>query len=382
MVSQHESSENQKLSRSRRDREYLYHQLAEIIRKEISEAKYKPGDRLPSMDRLAAEYQVNKVTVRRALAELTADGLIYSIPAQGTYIAEPVAPLEKPSQNALLTVGLLSPVMVAGNTGFYHLELIEGVREELAKVHANLVLLPVKYVKTDAKIVEMLTQANLDAVLLVGHFDPPLLRRILSMPLPSVLMDHVLRGISVDTILVDNQGGGYQAIQHLLALGHSKLAIISGPIGEVVTDDRLKGAYDALDDAGLPQSTVQIIESNFTREGGFKAMAETLGDNHATGFFIMNDEMAAGALQAIHALTDLKVPRDISLVSFDDTTLATATHPPLTSVRVAKPMMGRIAVERILSLLKDPEHTATTTVVPTQLIIRDSSAVPGESVQN
>ncbi|NCC51303.1 MAG: GntR family transcriptional regulator [Spartobacteria bacterium] len=376
MTDQNESSKKQKLSRSRRDREYLYHQLAEIIRKEINEAKYKPGDRLPSMDRLAAEYRVNKVTVRRALAELTADGLIYSVAAQGTYIAEPPAPVEKASPNASLTVGLLSPVMVAGNTGFYHLELIEGVREELAKVHANLVLLPVKYVKTDLKVIEMLTQANLDAVLLVGHFEPPLLRRILTMPLPSVLMDHVLRGTHVDTILVDNQGGGYQAIEHLLSLGHTKLAIVSGPRGEIVTEDRLKGAYAAIEDAGLPEINVQIIESNFTREGGFKAMAEALDENHATGFFIMNDEMAAGALQAINALTDYRVPEHLSIVSFDDTTLATATHPRLTSVRVAKPMMGRIAVERVLSQLNQPDHTPTTTVVPTQLIVRDSTAEP------
>jgi LacI family transcriptional regulator len=344
------------------------------MRSEIKELKYKPGDRLPSMDRLAAAYQVNKVTVRRALAELMEEGLIYAVPAQGTYVAEPPPPMPQSRPNAALTVGLLSQVMVAGNTGFYHLELIEGLRDKLARLEGNLVQLPVKYVNTHTRILEMIAQANLDALLLVGHFEPSLLKQILDGPLPAVLMDHVYRGSPVDSILVDNRGGGYQAVKHLLELGHRRIALIAGPRNEVVTEDRIQGACDALQESNLPLSTLQIVESNFLREGGFKSMATLLDQSRKpTAVFAMNDEMAAGVLQAVNALSGLNVPEDLSVIGFDDVALAMATHPPLTTVRVAKPMMGRLAVERIEALLKEKEHTPTTTVVPTQLIIRNST---------
>jgi LacI family transcriptional regulator len=90
----------------------------------------------------------------------------------------------------------------------------------------------------------------------------------------------------------------------------------------------------------------------------------------------MNDEMAAGALQAIHAFTSLKVPQEISLVGFDDTSLALATQPPLTTIRVEKALMGRLAVEHVIDQINNPGHTPTTVVVPTSLIGRETTAAP------
>ena len=105
------------LSRDNRKREFLYRQLADILKKDITDGKYKPGDRLPSMDDLAVTYKVNKVTVRRALAQMNAAGLIYSIAAQGTYVSEQQPTQRFYSRNRQLTVGLISYLMVPGNTG-------------------------------------------------------------------------------------------------------------------------------------------------------------------------------------------------------------------------------------------------------------------------
>ena len=76
------------LERGRGKKAFLYRQLSAILRKRIDKGEYAPGDRLPSMDDLSREYHLNKVTVRSALAELTAEGLVYSVPAQGTFVAK------------------------------------------------------------------------------------------------------------------------------------------------------------------------------------------------------------------------------------------------------------------------------------------------------
>lgn len=365
-----------RLARDRRNREFLYRQLSDILKKEISDGKFKPGERLPSMDDLSALYSVNKVTVRRALSELTASGLIYSVPAQGTYVSDRPRPSRTATKNQVLTVGLLSYLMVPGNTGLYHMEIIQGIREELSKLQANLVILPVRHLEPQVRIVDQLVQAGMDATIYLGMFENTSLRRMLEIGPPAVLVDYSLRSAQVDTILLDNRGGGYQAMEHLLSLGHRKIAVILGQEDQVATKDRLEGVYEAADQASLPRSEIQILQGDFQREGGFRAMAELINSGPLpTAVFSFNDEMAAGALQALHALSPLSVPGDISVVGFDDTAWATATQPPLTTVQVPKTLMGRLAVQRVLARLKE-HQTPTTTVLPTQLMMRSSTASP------
>ena len=364
------------LSRDNRKREFLYRQLADILKKDITEGKYKPGDRLPSMDDLAITYKVNKVTVRRALAHMNAAGLIYSIAAQGTYVSEQQPAQRFYSRNRQLTVGLISYLMVPGNTGLYHMEIIQGIREELGKLQGNLVILPIRNIEPQVKILDQLSHANLDAVIYLGMFDNLSLRRMIEAGPPSALVDYGLRSLPVDTILVDNRGGGYQAIEHLITLGHRKLAVILGQTEQVATKERLEGVFEAMDQSGISRESLQIVPGDFQREGGYRAMADILSSgNVPTGIFCFNDEMAAGALQALHSLSSFTVPRDVSIVGFDDTAWATATQPPLTTIQVDKSLMGRLAVQRVAARIKNQEPP-TTTILPTKLVSRSSTTAP------
>ncbi len=376
---QQPSEEGMPLSRDKRNREFLYHQLAEILRKDIEEGRYKPGERLPSMDDLSDQYQVNKVTVRRALAELNASGYIYSVPAQGTYVSERPSFGKNAVRNRLLTVGLISHLMVPGNTGLYHLDIIQGIRDELSKLHANLVILPARHIEPQIKIYDHMLQAGLDAIIYLGMFEPQTLRQMLENGPPAVLVDYALRGTLVDTILLDNRGGGFQAMEHLLALGHQSIGIITGAEEQATTRERMEGAMDAVEQAGLSKDSIRTFRGDFTRESGYQAMAEILkSDDIPTAVFCLNDEMATGALQALYSLSTLNVPRDISIIGFDDTAWATATQPPLSTIQVARTLMGRLAVQRIQSRLKGQDQM-TTTILPTQLVVRNSTAVPSTS---
>lgn len=366
------------LSRAQRERRFLYRQLADIIAKQIEEGHYQAGERLPSMDTIAAKYAVNKVTVRRAFNELANRGLIYSVPAQGTYVAERRSRAARPrGEGQLLTIGLISHVMVPGNTGLYHMEIIEGIRAELSRVNGSLVILPVRYVEPQIKILNMVLQSNLDGAIYLGGFDPTALTTMIEQGPPAALLDYQLRSVPVDTVVLDNRAGGYQAMEHLISLGHRTFAVVTGETDLPVSQERLSGVYEALDHFDIPHSQMTVIPGDFQREGGYEAMRKVLKmAEPPTAVFFMNDEMAAGGIQAVYTESSLKVPDNISIVGFDDTSWATATQPPLTTIRVDKGLMGSIAVQRIAQRISNPSHPPTTTLIPPRLVVRESTAPP------
>jgi DNA-binding LacI/PurR family transcriptional regulator len=198
---------------------------------------------------------------------------------------------------------------------------------------------------------------------------------------PAVLVDFVARGLHVDTILVDNVGGGELAIEHLVSQGHKQIAVVMGDAEHSVTKDRLTGVHNALEHAGIPLSSVRMVKGDFKVESGLDAMAELLKDGAPpTAVFCMNDEMAVGAIQAIHRQSSLEVPRDISIIGFDDIVWGTATHPRLTTVRIDKKLMGRLAMERVMAVLEERAHTVTSITIATELVLRESTARPPQRI--
>lgn len=355
--------------------EHLYRQLASRLGRDIRDGKLKPGQRLPSMDDLAEACGVTKITVRRALLELKSEGLIHTRPAQGTYVAETIPSVRQRNRNKVLTVGLVSRVLT-GEPGPYHAEILASLRTEMSRQKGNLVVLPAPPLGS-FDLSEQMGHANLDAVIFLGPFESDALRRIVRNGPPSVLVDFQLRGLHVDTIAVDNVHGGEIAINHLVSLGHRELAVILGEKDAAATKDRLVGVRNALEQANIPLSSVRILEGDFLLESGYKAMASMLKSGSVpTAVFCMNDEMAVGVVQALRRLSSLEVPRDISVIGFDDIIWGTATHPRLTTIRVDKGLMGRLAMQRVLSAIGTKSHTITSTLIDTELLKRESTASP------
>jgi DNA-binding LacI/PurR family transcriptional regulator len=368
----------QSFSRGKSNGEHLYRQVAQSIGQQIRTGKLKPGERLPSMDDLAEVYGVTKITVRRALLELKSEGLLYTRPAQGTYVADALPTDKARPKSQVLTIGVVSHVLLPENPGPYHSEILASLRVEIGKRKGNLVVLPRPDPSTD-DISEQMRHSNLDAVVYLGAFDNESLRRMVRNGPPAVLVDFLARGLHVDTILVDNIGGGELAIDHLLAQGHKQIAVVLGDDDGTTTKDRLTGVHNALERAGIPVSSVRMLTGDFKMESGLNAMAELLQSSPLpTAVFCMNDEMAVGAIQAIHRQSSLEVPRDISIIGFDDIIWGTATHPRLTTVRVDKRLMGRLAMERVMAVLEDQSHTVTSTTIATELVLRESTSRPPE----
>jgi LacI family transcriptional regulator len=171
----------------------------------------------------------------------------------------------------------------------------------------------------------------------------------------------------------DNVGGARMAVEHLVRLGHRRIATITGRLGMTVGQDRLEGYRQALLAHGIPVKDELIVEGDFTERSGMMAMQSLLPAS-PTAVFAANDVMVIGALKSLRAV-GLKVPQDVALVGFDDTPIASVIEPALTTVRQPIERMGSTAAELLLNLLKDPargESPAHRIILPTELVIRAS----------
>ncbi|HZU19322.1 MAG TPA: LacI family DNA-binding transcriptional regulator [Candidatus Dormibacteraeota bacterium] len=176
-----------------------------------------------------------------------------------------------------------------------------------------------------------------------------------------------------DAVVPDNLGGGRLLAEELLRLGHRRIGVISGPAGLTSTRDRLAGFRAALERAGVGLPDEQVVEGDFTREGGARGARELLDRVPGlTAIWALNDVMAVGALRALRE-RGRRVPEEVSLCGFDDIPLATDVTPELTTVHVPMVEMGA----RALRLALGPRHRQIRTEhLPVHVVARGTTG-PG-----
>ena len=190
-----------------------------------------------------------------------------------------------------------------------------------------------------------------------------------------VVLDRRLSDMKVDCVRCDAEEGAYQLTQHLLELGHKDIAILSGPQTVSTAIDRVRGYERAFVEAGRKHQPG--LYGTFTRHGGYEMAQRALAlKPRPTAFVATNNFIAVGAFQAIRE-AGLRVPEDISLVSFDDLSAALVMEPFLTAVDQPAYEMGQRATALLLSRLSGQTIGAPQEVIlPTRLIVRKSSAPP------
>lgn len=189
--------------------------------------------------------------------------------------------------------------------------------------------------------------------------------------MPIVITGRALQGHNLASLTVDDFKGGYQATEHLIQYGHSRIAYISGPTNHPDSQARLRGYRQALQDAGLPIDASLILQGDFLESGGALAINQLISTRcEFTAVFAANDQMAYGARLALYRLK-LNVPDDISLIGFDDLPHSSTSLPPLTTVRQPVYDIGKLAAEAMLKLINGE---AVTMAAPSlELIIREST---------
>jgi LacI family transcriptional regulator len=211
--------------------------------------------------------------------------------------------------------------------------------------------------------------------------DDPVLPRLVADGTPLVQIGRHPYFQNLNWVSVANRDGACAIVDHLLALGHRRVATIAGPLQEAAAVDRRDGYKQALLQAGLPLQGELMTEGDWTEHSGHRAMTRLLGlDQRPTALFSANDMMAVGALRAIHE-AGLAVPDDIALVGFDDLPVAAFTSPPLTTVRQPVHELGHAAAELLLDRLDGQTPEPTQLNLPLTLVIRDSCGAGHRTTQ-
>lgn len=180
-------------------------------------------------------------------------------------------------------------------------------------------------------------------------------------------------------ISATNWAGGRAATQHLIDLGHRRIGIAMGTESSAPVRERLDGYRSALEQAGIDFDPSLVAGGRYTFEEGRRVGMELLGGRHEdkeppTAIFATSDTIALGVLRTAHEL-GIAVPQQLSVVSFDDTLLASWTNPQLTAIKQPLFAMGQVAVERALALVGDADRFAMPFQLETQLVERESTAL-------
>ncbi len=193
---------------------------------------------------------------------------------------------------------------------------------------------------------------------------------------PVVLLARELEGADLETVLVDNVEGGYLATKHLLELGHRQIAIVTETTTIKASQDRYYGYLKALEEEGIHP----LEEYRIFNVGGIEAAQEASRKllelpNPPTAVVAFNDLVAIGLMEGAKK-AGLKIPRDLSVVGFDDTIIATITDPPLTTMAQPIYQMGSCAIDRLVGLIKGESRGSKRMVLETRLVVRRSTCAP------
>lgn len=274
-----------------------------------------------------------RAAVERAIAEL---GFVPNPVARGL------------AGGRTLSVGVLTQAI---DSPFYGAAL-RGIESELDKTGYNALFVSGHWNSAEEeRCIDVLRSRRVDGIIvLTGRLSDQALRAC-AKSLPVVVTGRSLKAAGLFALNFDNVGGARMATEHLIQLGHRRIACITGDQAHPDAVERLRGYREALQDAGIDYEDNLVVPGQFQEEGGRLAMEHLLdGRQRFTAVFACNDQMAFGAALALYRRS-LRVPDDYSLVGFDDLAAASYSIPPLSTVHQPGFELGRLAAAAMLTML-------------------------------
>jgi LacI family transcriptional regulator len=268
-------------------------------------------------------------------------------------------------------IGMLIPYFVEDAfTDPYYPELAQGVTEICYAHDYTLSLFLLHAYEDDRTLERILGTGFVDGLIIT--LDPNVGQLAQLLDRGGVPFVHVGRPPiedSINYVDVDNVGGAYTAVKHLIQQGYERIAFIGRGIN-TTCEDRLAGYRQALADYDRPWIDELVVDGDFTITRGYEAMNELL-PLHPDAVFAVNDRSAIGALDALND-AGLRVPEDVALVGFDDIAPAQRTNPSLSTIRQPIRQCGTAAAEILLDILSTGAHPVRRQILPTELVIRHS----------
>jgi len=249
----------------------------------------------------------------------------------------------------------------------FYLELLDALHDRLERANTRMLVLTPH--RNDPLRTERLLDGSIDGVVLTTTtLDSRLPAELRARRFPFVLLNRVVDGVDADSCTVDNEAGGAEVARSLLRGGHTRIGALFGPPSTSTGRDRERGFRRALADAGAALPDALVRHGPFAFDYGHTCLGELLAGS-PTAIFCANDVVALGALNAARGL-GVAVPDELSIIGFDDISMAGWELIRLTTVRQDLRRMGEIAVELVLDRIVDPQRPARHVVLPPELVWR------------
>lgn len=256
----------------------------------------------------------------------------------------------------------------------FHLEVLRSIEAAAAKAGFDL-LLPSRPIRVASdSYVRLLRSRRVAGTIMVAC--PPgdvRTHALIESKLPTVFVDAIGTGPQATYVTSDNADGARQITEHLLDLGHRRIARVTGTETDPSGHDRLAGIRRALAGRGVPEDPALARRSDWSTDGAYRATLDLLASGNCfTAVIAESDMMAIGIMRALRE-HGLRVPEDVSVTGFDGIDLCQFTAPALTTVRQDSEAMGTAAVEALLAMI-DGAPAPSPVLLPTEAVIRDSTA--------
>lgn len=360
-------------------------QLLNQLRQLILSGAWGPGSRIPSETQLQKELGISRTTIRNALAKAESEGLIVRVRGRATYVAETSA---KKAQHLL---GYVARHLEEK----HHQDMLFGA-ESVANARGYRIVFSAsgKYANEEDGLMDELVEDGIKGILLwpdlnlINRKPSQLFDAARNHSVPVVVLDRAYDGLEFDCVTSDNYNGASKAVSHLIDLGHSDIIFVRLPIlaGSSVAE-RYRGYQDAMRYAGLTPLEPLLVGRQAEMTLHYALRGYLRGDTpevdqirerlqtspRPTAIFAVHDFMALQALKAAE-LAGLDVPRDLSVVGFDDNQICAEVGVPLTTVAQDAFAIGRRAAELLIDRFEGYKGPLRMVAVPTDLRIRASTA--------
>jgi DNA-binding LacI/PurR family transcriptional regulator len=355
----------------------LYYQIKNDIFKDIESGKFAAGERLPAERLLAETYGVTRMTIRQAIKALVEQDYLHVRQGSGTFVSDR---RPSPAAHKIKNIGVLVPDIQRG----IMIDLIRGIEDEAHRAGYNTILCNTDNLWDKAHgYADRLLANGVQGVIFFPIQDitngetkerknKEIIDRFFENNTPIVLVDHECKQVTTDLVISDNFGGGYGLTQHLVEMGHRRIAVVYD-FEETSVLDRVAGYTKALRDNNIefdPSLVQNIKESGFT-ESFAELFKFIVNDLKATAIFAMNDLLAADVYYHADKL-GVAIPKDVSVVGYDDLPFAERLKTPLTTIHQPLYQMGRESYNLLMARSQKPQDQFHKVILPNRLVVRKS----------
>lgn len=356
-----------------------YLQLKTQILSWITGGRFRPGDKLPSENELADQFGLSRQTVRQSIGALVQEGWLAREQGKGTFVSK--LPSERRTNADNRTIGIITTYI----SDYIFPSIVRGVESALKERGYRLLLSSTDNRKDrERESLESMLGHGVCGLIVEPtksaegnpNFDNYMALEDHGIPL--IMINEHYPDLECPSIRMDDEAGGYLAADHLLELGHTRIA------GFFKTDDlqgvrRMKGFMRAFRERGVAADQNLIVRYATEDKDGKpqQSLREMLKTGHPpTALVCYNDQLAVGLLDVIREL-ELRVPEDLSIVGYDDSFLATASEIKLTTIEHPKSALGELAAQWLIDRLETGDDSSGgDKLYAPKLIVRQSTAKP------